>query len=68
MRIFDLHNDLITSEVDFGNAENIIQSDRDNDREILYAVWATKLNLSDFTEKSRFLSDRGRYLRVPQVI
>ncbi|MDD7158483.1 MAG: membrane dipeptidase [Firmicutes bacterium] len=61
MRIFDLHNDLITSEVDFGNAENIIQSDRDNDREILYAVWATKLNLSDFTEKSRFLSDRGRY-------
>ncbi len=56
MRIFDLHNDLITGGASFSQALEIINDDAEHAITALYAVWGTRLDFKDFIEKCVFLS------------
>ena len=63
MRIFDLHNDLITA-VGSDEAKRIIGKNGRRGVKALYAVWGTKLGLVDFIGKCRFLSQTAEYYSV----
>lgn len=56
MRIFDLHNDLITGGVGFSQALEIKKDDASHEITALYAVWGTRLGFKEFIEKCVFLS------------
>lgn len=56
MKIFDLHNDLVTSCQSYCEKAEYIAKIRSAGMKVLYAVWSTKLNVRLFYEDYDFLS------------
>ncbi len=64
MRIFDLHNDLITGGTSFSQALEIINDDAAQEITALYAVWGTRLSYREFIDKCVFLARNCRFYSI----
>ena len=59
MRLFDLHNDIMTSLLALDEKKRHMQSFAREENDIIYAIWATKLDCEKFREYAKFLCDNS---------
>lgn len=57
MKIFDLHNDIVTAPGGLSLKENEIISSKQSGADVIYAVWSSELDKRSFYEKCEFLSE-----------
>ncbi len=55
MNIFDLHNDIITSELTEYELKNRVNGELSNNNKIIYAIWTTLLNTDEFVTKCEYI-------------